>query len=174
MATDSNQAPSKQVPATAATCGLCCDVCSPFIGSHEEPKRLEAFATRLGWSVEEARCDGCRSHKRTPYCEACRLCKCAERRGHAFCSECEDYPCPDLQTFQSELPHRAELWENLARIGEVGAEAWLTEVKQRYTCPSCNTLNSAYDLKCRTCGHEPSCGYVAAHEEAIRAALPRR
>ena len=42
-----------------------------------------------------------------------------------------------------------------ARIGEIGRGGLADEVKERYTCPSCGTLNSAYDLKCRSCGHEP-------------------
>jgi hypothetical protein len=149
MAPQASDKASPKTPVTAAVCGLCCDACSIFIGGHEDPNRLELLAAQVGWDVEEAHCDGCRSQKRTPYCQACQLCKCAERRGYAFCSECEEYPCADLETFQRERPHRAELWENLARIGEIGAEAWLTEVKQRYTCPSCDTLNSAYDLKWR-------------------------
>ena len=161
-------------PATAAVCGLPCHVCSIFIGSQEDPPRLAAFAERAGWTVEQAHCDGCRAQRRTPYCEACELYKCAEQRGYAFCVECEDYPCADLQAFQREHPHRAELWNNLERITEIGPEAWLAEVTQRYTCPSCGKLNSAYDLKCRACGREPSCDYVAAHRESIVETLSRR
>jgi len=171
MTENTNRATSGRVPVKAAVCGLPCDACSIFIAGHEDPARLALLAERMGWSPEEALCDGCRAAKRTPYCEACELYKCAERRGYAFCGECEEYPCADLQAFQHERPHRAELWENLARIAEIGAEAWLEEAKKHYTCPSCGTLNSAYDLKCRACGHEPSCDYVAAHREAILKAL---
>jgi hypothetical protein len=155
-------------------CGLYCDACTIFIGSREDPQRLTWFAARMGWSEEEARCDGCRAEKRTPYCEACELYKCAERRGYAFCGECEDYPCADLEAFQRERPHRAELYSNLARIGEIGAEAWLAEARERYSCPSCGTLNSAYDLACRACGREPGSAYAAAHREAILEALSGR
>lgn len=169
----SDQTP-KKAPTTAAVCGLCCDACSIFIGTHEDPKRLEMFAGRMGWKLEEAYCDGCRSDRRTPYCQACDLYTCAEQRGYAFCSECEDYPCAKLRAFQEERPHRIELFESLARIGEIGAEAWLAEVKQRYACRSCGTLNSAYDLRCRTCGHEPGSAYAAAHWDAILAALTPR
>jgi hypothetical protein len=154
-------------PPTAAVCGLCCDVCSIFIGSHEDPERLAAFAVRQGWTVEEAYCDGCRAERCTSYCRDCKLFACAEQRGLAFCGECGDYPCADLDEFRKERPHRAEIFENLGRIGEVGAEAWLMEVKDRYRCPSCGTLNSAYDLKCRACGHEPANEFVAAHREEI-------
>lgn len=151
----------------AAVCGLFCEACTIFIGSHEDPTRLAAFAARQGWSVDDAYCDGCRAEKRTSYCRDCDLFACAERRGHAFCGECDDYPCSELESFRAERPHRAEIFENLARIGEVGAESWLAEARERYACPACGTLNSAYDLKCRACGHDPANQFVAAHREAI-------
>ena len=156
-----------EIPATAAACGLCCDVCSLFLATHEDPERLTLLAARMGWDVEDAPCDGCRAERRTPYCRSCVLLACAERRGHTFCRECSDYPCPQLEDFQGEKPHRAELYQNLDRIAEVGADAWLAEVKDRYTCPSCGALNSCYDLKCRKCGHEPSSAFVAAHRAVI-------
>ena len=154
-------------PVTAAVCGLYCDACSIFIGSHEDPERLARFASRMGWDIEDAYCDGCRSERRTPYCRACTLCTCAGERGHAFCGECEEYPCAALDEFKRERPHRIELYDSLARINEVGAEAWLEEAKQHFGCPACDTLNSAYDLKCRSCGHEPGNAYVEAHHDEI-------
>jgi hypothetical protein len=159
---------------TAAVCGLYCDACSIFIGSHEDPDRLAAFASRMGWSVEQAHCDGCRSQKRTPYCEACTLYACAERRGHTFCGECAEYPCEALDRFKNERPHRLEIYENLARIRETGVDTWLTEVKRRYSCSGCGTLNSAYDLTCRVCGREPGNAYVAAHRQTIVERLAER
>ena len=48
---------------------------------------------------------------------------------------------------------------------------WLLEIREHYACPGCGTLNSAYDLRCRSCGVEPSCGYVARHCQAIEAYL---
>jgi hypothetical protein len=155
------------IPATAAVCGLFCNACSIFIGSHEDSDRLALFASRMGWSLEQAHCEGCRSQKRTPYCAACGLYACAERRALAFCGECSDYPCKELDDFKRERPHRIEIYDNLARIGEAGVETWLAEAKEHYSCPACGTLNSAYDLKCRSCGHEPGSAYVAAHREAI-------
>jgi hypothetical protein len=159
------------IPATAAVCGLCCDVCSIFIAAHEDPQRLALLAGRMGWDIADAHCDGCRSHRRTPSCRDCDLLACAQERGHAFCSECCDYPCTQLQDFQHEKPHRAELYHNLDRIADLGVERWLTETKDRYSCPACRTLNSSYDLKCRKCGHEPSCAFVEAHLDLIAAAL---
>ena len=82
-------------------------------------------------------------------------------------SECEAYPCNDLKLFQSEMPHRIELWTGLERIKSVGYKRWFKEIRENYACPRCGTINSTYDLKCRRCGKEPSCNYVANHRQAI-------
>ncbi|MBI1921680.1 MAG: DUF3795 domain-containing protein [Geobacter sp.] len=151
----------------AAVCGLYCEACSLYIGTTEDPERLKRLAARFGFSEEAAKCHGCRSEKRFPHCGNCRMSACAAERGIDFCSECEEYPCGHLKEFQAERPHRIELWDDLDRIKAVGQEQWLREIRERYACPRCGAINSAYDLKCRKCGEEPSCGYVARHGEAI-------
>jgi hypothetical protein len=98
---------------------------------------------------------------------------CASQKGVAFCGECPEYPCKDLEEFQAQAPHRIELWESHARIKEAGYEQWYREKLEHYACPSCHTMNSAYDLKCRKCGHEPSCEYVRLHGEAVRKHLAK-
>ena len=92
---------------------------------------------------------------------------CAAERKIDFCSECEEYPCDELKEFQSAMPHRMELWSNLERIKSIGHKQWLEEIRGNYTCPQCQIVNSAYDLKCRKCGREPSCDYVARHRKVI-------
>ena len=158
---------------TAAACGLFCEACSWFISTAEDPERLKRLAAQQNWSTEEGKCYGCRSHKRLLYCENCKMFACATERGIDFCSECEKYPCEDLIRFQSAMPHRIELWDNLERITSVGYKQWLKEIRENYTCPRCQTLNSAYDLKCRKCGGEPSCSYVAKHRQEIEKYLAR-
>jgi hypothetical protein len=101
-------------------------------------------------------------------CRDCDFVECASKRGIEFCYECSDYPCPNLKEFQAERLHRIELFEDLDRIRIDGAVRWLEEVRKRYECPSCGTVNSAYDAKCRKCGHEPSCKYVDEHREMIQ------
>jgi hypothetical protein len=165
--------PDEAPPAIAAVCGLYCAGCSVFIASHEDPHRLELLAGRWGVPVEEMHCDGCRAEIRTPYCRECDLFACAAKRGHAFCGECTDYPCKELDEFRAERPHRIEIYDNLERIRAAGVDTWMAEMKSRYSCPACSTVNSTYDLKCRSCGHEPSNDYVAAHRQAIVEALSR-
>lgn len=38
---------------------------------------------------------------------------------------------------------------------------------ERYRCPACGTINSAYHVKCRTCGREPASEFGAAHRQEI-------
>mgnify|MGYP001361030654 CR=1 FL=1 len=158
----------------AAVCGLFCGACSWFIATTEDPARLKKLAAQRQYTEEEGRCYGCRSDKRLPYCGDCSLFACAEQQGIDFCSLCEAYPCADLKQFQSAMPHRIELWTNLERIRTVGYKQWLKEVRENYLCPRCQTMNSTYDLKCRTCGEEPSCRYVGKHKPVIERYVKNR
>jgi hypothetical protein len=45
---------------------------------------------------------------------------------------------------------------------------------ERYSCPRCRTINSAYDLACRKCGHEPGSEYVSRHRPEIERYLKDR
>jgi hypothetical protein len=155
----------------AAVCGLFCEACTLYIATTEDPDRLKWMSERFQLSEEEMRCYGCRAEKRGPYCQTCKMFACAAEKGIDFCVDCQDYPCSDLKQFQSQMPHRNELWDDLERIKSVGYKKWLKENREKYTCPQCQTINSAYDLKCRKCGHEPSCSYVAKHKKAIEQVL---
>lgn len=117
----------------AAVCGLYCEACSLFISTTDDPERLKWHAAQMHISEEESKCYGCRSDKRLPYCEKCKMISCAAERGIDFCIECEDYPCDDLKQFQSAMPHRIELWDNLARIKSVGYKQW-AQGSQRKLC----------------------------------------
>ncbi len=151
----------------AAACGLFCGACSLYIGTTEDPVRLEKLTARMGRTTEEMVCRGCRSDQRSFYCQTCRLYACAAAKEHEFCGQCAEYPCEALKVFQAERPHRAELWQDQARIGEVGWEKWLTEKAAHYACPACGTVNSAYDQVCRKCDRTPSCRFVADHQDEI-------
>jgi Protein of unknown function (DUF3795) len=152
----------------AAVCGLFCPACSGFIGTIEDRERLLKRASLINRPVEDLECNGCRSEKLCYFCkESCIMKKCAESKGIDFCSECTEYPCIALKEFQVKMPHRIDLFRSLDRIKEVGYEKWHEEMVKEYSCPKCNTINSAYDIKCRKCQEEPSCNYVKLHKEQI-------
>jgi hypothetical protein len=160
-----------ETEAPAGACGLYCGACAAYIATREDPERLVPLAARRGQTVEEIRCKGCRSQKVSKYCETCDLVACADEKGYEFCIECPDFPCHELEAFGNERPHRAEILQDLRRIGQVGRDEWVREVSARYKCPECATINSAYDLKCRRCGHDPGSPYASDHGREIRAAL---
>ncbi|MBP7461111.1 MAG: DUF3795 domain-containing protein [Candidatus Delongbacteria bacterium] len=153
----------------AAVCGLFCPACSLYIGTHHAPQRLEAMAAQMGRPVEELYCDGCRSERRSFYCRTmCGFKACAAEKGVEFCGECPDYPCQTLMNFQSQMPHRLELWDNLAMIRKEGLDAWYSKMVDHYRCPECGALNSAYDLLCPECRHDPGNEFTARHSAEIR------
>ena len=169
---DKNLPPNKTL---AAVCGLYCPACTLYIATKDEPQRLAALATRMGRRIDEVTCEGCRSSKRSFYCrELCTIKPCAEKKGVDFCSQCDEFPCETLTTFQAAAPHRRELWSSLERIKEDGYEPWSRDMAALYACPSCGVLNSAYDLKCRICGGVPSCEYSRRHGAAVLAHLSKK
>ena len=131
------------------------------------------LARALGIAEEENKCYGCHADKRGPYCQTGVRIKCAAERGLDFCGQSDDYPCEDIRSFQSEAPHRIELWDDLKRINEAGYERWFNEKTEHYSCPKCHTINSAYDMQCRACGNDPGCEYVCLHKDAITPFLSR-
>jgi hypothetical protein len=157
-----------------AVCGLFCPSCTLYIGTHEDPNRLEWLAERFGCPVEDLECHGCRSEKRALYCKTrCTFGTCAGEKGVDFCGECPEYPCEALKVFQAEMPHRIELWNSHQRIQEVGYETWFRQMIKHYACPECQTINSAYDIACRQCGTTPSCAYVQLHKDTIEEYLKK-
>ena len=173
MSKRSDEAAPSAADAPAGACGLYCGVCGVYLATREDPERLAHIAGMIGQTVEETSCDGCGSPNLTKYCLTCRLVACAHERGHEFCVECSDFPCSDLEAFGKEWPHRAEILPNLRRIAEIGCDRWAQEVLARHACPECGTVNSAYFVKCRRCGHEPSCDFVSEHLEEVRASVLR-
>jgi len=152
----------------AAICGLYCGSCTLYIISQEEPDRLKTIAEKHGVAPVDLMCEGCRSSNTCPHCTKCDLRKCAEELEIDFCINCKDYPCENLKHFQAKMPHRIELWEDLERIQAVGALKWLNEVKEKYMCTECKTINSAYNIKCRKCGNTPSCKFVELYYDEIK------
>lgn len=158
----------------AAVCGLYCEACSLFIATNDDPERLKKLAAGFKVSEETVKCYGCRSAKRGPYCMKCKMVDCASKQGIDFCIECSEYPCHDIKRFQSAAPHRIEIWDDQELIKNLGYEQWLKNIRGNYTCPTCQTINSAYDLTCRACGKEPSCRYVDKHNQSIKRFLKDR
>jgi hypothetical protein len=158
----------------AAVCGLFCPACSVYIGTHEDRPRLLKMAERLNMPVEELECDGCRAERRCFFCRnKCTMFSCAAEKGIDFCGSCSEFPCEELKSFQSAMPHRIELWQSHQRIKEAGFQTWYKEMQTHYACPNCKTTNSAYDPECRKCKNTPGNKYTELHKDEIARHLGR-
>lgn len=158
---------------TAAYCGLFCESCSLYIGTQNDPKRLERLAQEYGKSADEVRCNGCRSDKVSFYCVTCKIKDCICKKELNFCSECNEYPCSILTEFQVQRPHRLELFESLDYVKENGYECWYQKMKTNYSCERCGIVNPVYDFKCRKCGNIPPNPFVERNKLKIIAALQK-
>lgn len=152
---------------TAAICGLFCESCSLYIGTTQDPQRLEFLASKYNKPIEEMKCTGCRTENLSFYCKTCEMKTCIKEKNLTFCSECDEYPCQILIEFQKQLPHRLELFESLDYIRDNGVDKWVENMRANYSCVECGTINSPYEFNCRSCGHTPSSEFVKRNREQI-------
>jgi len=152
-----------------AACGLYCGSCGIYLATQENnTEKLLQYAIVLNQSFGETLCDGCKSDRKSAHCDRkCLFVTCTQNKGIEFCGTCREYPCKDLIEFQLKMPHRIEILESQNRLKEIGWEQWLIEMKENYSCPQCNAVNSAYDIACRKCRHTPSCRFVEVHKNLI-------
>lgn len=163
------------IPEIASVCGLYYGACGIYLATQQNDiEKLTRYAAMLKQPLSETRCEGCRSDRKTAYCNNCFMIKCSREKNLNFCGGCNEYPCEELKNFQRQMPHRAELWKALSRIAEIGAAQWTDEMKAYFSCPECNASNTSYDLKCPKCGHIPGNGFAGNNREAIMAYLEEK
>jgi hypothetical protein len=152
-----------------SVCGMYCGACGICLATKEnDTDKILQYAVVLNQSFEETFCDGCRAGRKSAHCSIiCKFIDCTLKKGIEFCGECEEFPCLDLCNFQAKMPHRVEILESQIRIKEIGWQKWLIQMKEKYACPQCNTINTAYDIPCRNCGFVPSCKFVDLHKGQI-------
>jgi hypothetical protein len=133
-------------------CGLYCGAC---------PMLLE---TRAG--TAKAACHGCKTDQNPRWCADCGLKACARGKGLDFCYACADYPCKDLEGFQTsaEYPYHREVYDYMKIIEKEGKDAWLEKMKARWSCPACAQDSSWWDVSCKKCGAGLN-GYIKPDSE---------
>lgn len=139
-------------------CGMYCGACSILVAYRDGNKDDFArfFEEELGM---ELKCHGCKSDYQFVNCAVCATRKCAAGKGVNRCLDCTscDLFNEDLYAALVEkLPHMGMMMENLDRIREIGAEAWLAEQAEQWKCPECGTDFSWYADKCYQCSHDVS------------------
>lgn len=122
----------------AAPCGLDCFNC-PVYEENLSGETASALSAAFGIEKEKVSCGGCREQEgvRLNF-SSCDTFDCVTGRGHEFCFECGDFPCPRLQPAADgagKYPHNMKLY-NLCRIKRVGADEWAkreaAETREKY------------------------------------------
>ncbi len=130
----------------AAPCGIYCGACRAFLLKKKD--QLEKRGYKQG-------CDGCRIRfKKCAFIR--RDCPALLKKEIDFCYECDKFPCQKLQKIDSQYQDRysVNMINNLKRIQEIGAEKWLHEQQELYTCPECGGEISVHDAECFDCGNK--------------------
>lgn len=158
----------EEILLTAGYCGLACKSCSIYIASNIGGETLQKRAESAGMSPDEIECRGCRSDKTSPYCTECQIKKCIRERKLEWCSECKEYPCDKLTSFQTSLPHRAEILDSLEYARTHSPEEWDEEMHRNFSCGECGTYNSVYADGCSTCTNQTANSFAERHWDIIK------
>lgn len=135
-------------------CGLNCGACPVGMandrGDLEELKRM---AGEWGRTLDDLRCNGCKSDVTATFCTECDMRRSAQSKGLEFCVDCDSFPCESITSFRNDdASHHSAVFSNLELIGEIGVEAWLTAEAIRWACPDCGRRFHWYAEKCPECG----------------------
>jgi hypothetical protein len=144
-----------------AACGTYCGACEMYRAIHDnndakQQALIKAFNSRGGkFTVADLECDGCLAGGRlSPWCRECKIKDCDKRKpGETICSsECPDFPCQKLNEFTLQMPHHAEVIDNLRRLEKVGIKEHARQEEERWLCPQCRTPLAWYYKTCYKCG----------------------
>lgn len=138
------------MPKYDSYCGLYCGACIILVANQRN--EVEKYADKWTMKAEDIRCNGCKTEVKSVYCQNCDIRKCAESKGIEFCFECDEFPCEMLQNFVRDFAHHRPALINLKSIKQNGLDQWLTDQKDRWSCPNCGTPFTWYDSTCRNCG----------------------
>ena len=126
-------------------CGLYCGGCQAYQETTTGKKPADEDSTR---------CLGCASEVVASWCQECAIKDCARQKGLRTCRPCEEYPCEKLKAFTDDprYPYHKAVHADMARLEEIGLEAWLAEQSERWVCPSCGNPYHWFARTCPTCG----------------------
>jgi hypothetical protein len=158
-----------------SACGLYCGACGIYLATQEnDSEKILQYAVVLNQTYDETLCDGCGAVRKSLHCsKMCIFIDCKQKKGVNSCPDCNGFICEALHEFKSKMPHRIEILNSQNLRKEFGIEKWLLEMKDYFSCPHCNAVNSAYHIACRKCGTTPSCKFVLEHKDLIEQYLSK-
>lgn len=135
-------------------CGLYCGACYHHRASFPAGRHLLEEAARQGRELEGFTCGGCRSDLLYIHrgCARCDIRACADDKGIPHCGLCPEFPCSRIRAFQSDgWIHHRDVLIQLEDLKVKGADEWLAEQAERWTC-GCGAGFSWYEESCHRCG----------------------
>ena len=69
------------IPEIASVCGLYYGACGIYLATQQNDiEKLTRYAAMLKQPLSETRCEGCRSDRKTAYCNNCFMIKCSREK----------------------------------------------------------------------------------------------
>lgn len=144
-----------------ALCGLSCSTCAIYQAHTQDDNQLQKIALAIyrktlkntllsNLSLEDIRCEGCRSEVRFKYCQACDIRTCCSSQGYYGCYQCKEFPCRKIKDFPIG-PAKSLMFEAAEYCKKAGPESWLERDRERYTCRECSTLMYRGATRCKNC-----------------------
>ena len=130
----------------AGPCGFYCGTCRHYLARSKG--LLKEKNLKHG-------CKGCRIQNKN--CAGVKKdCELLRKNQIEFCFECKDFPCANLKKLDQRhvRDDQISLIDNLLRIQKIGAEQWLIEQEDQWSCPNCGGNISVMDRECYDCEHK--------------------
>ena len=130
-----------------APCGIPCFECVAFKAKSNEVIK-KRISEKTGLDYDKSDCEGCRNRNGKAFLfeknnifpqgkcllfgnekGQCKIFLCTEKKHIHNCSECDDFPCDNLQPLADradKIPHNLKVY-NLCLIKKIGLEEWSKE-----------------------------------------------
>ena len=148
-----NPAPGEvEARAPIGRCGLFCGSCEIFAVSREPALdgRRRRMAQHFNCPPAAVTCEGCQNLTTKCWGSDCKVLKCLDGRGLAYCDECPDVAAceryAELDRKYEGIPRR-----NAARRRELGDEGWLAEQHAERASRRCGRPLIYGDEECAYC-----------------------
>ena len=124
-----------------APCGMNCAVCSRYLAYKNNLKRSQ--------------CRGCRAENKncTYLLEKCTGSSDRAAGNAAFCFECSQYPCKEINRMDSRYRknYNMSIKDNLDYIRKNGISRFIKSQYREYRCTECGGVISVHNRKCFKC-----------------------
>lgn len=127
----------------AGPCGIYCGNCRHYLARSKG--LLQEKKLKHG-------CKGCRvQDKKCVWIK--KDCELIRKNRIDFCYECEEFPCTSLEKLNQRhvKDYNVNLIDNSLRLKMIGAEQWLKEQEDLWSCSNCGGSFCVMDSECYDC-----------------------